>query len=194
MWLLQLYCHGCICDLVYCAVKEAIFCLKEVVMKESSLTEAEVMRKRVSDELQRTREELKAEREKWYQEKDNLKQVCWLMYMTEVFTKNKINAQLKMLFRGYYMWSNWLHLVHVCDSYYIVCTNIVLQDIDSRDHHIQQLEVECEEVKQEKNQLSLASSDMEREVNRHKKVSKRTCNYTVCMCTLLVSELGVIQH
>ena len=46
-----------------------------------------------------------------------------------------------------------------------------VQEIDHRDHQLHQLQVEGEETKHEKKQLSITASDMEREINRLKKVS-----------------------
>ena len=48
---------------------------QEVDKKESLLSEAEELKKSVLEELRKTREELKAERDKWHQENEALKQV-----------------------------------------------------------------------------------------------------------------------
>lgn len=43
--------------------------------------------------------------------------------------------------------------------------------MDNRDHQLHQLQMECEDIKQEKKQSSITASDMDREINRLKKVS-----------------------
>ena len=49
--------------------------LQEVESKEALLTEGEEMRRSVAEELRKTREELKVERDKWHLEREALKQV-----------------------------------------------------------------------------------------------------------------------
>ena len=49
--------------------------LQEVESKETLLSEAEELRRSVTEELRKTREELKVEREKWHLEREALKQV-----------------------------------------------------------------------------------------------------------------------
>ena len=47
--------------------------------------------------------------------------------------------------------------------------------MDNRDHQLHQVQMECEEVKQEKKQSSITASDMDRAINTLKKVSGWTC-------------------
>lgn len=46
---------------------------------------------------------------------------------------------------------------------------VLKQEVDGRDHQLQQLQMECEDIKQEKKQSSITASDMDREINRLKK-------------------------
>jgi FtsZ-binding cell division protein ZapB len=43
--------------------------------------------------------------------------------------------------------------------------------VDGRDHQLHQLQMECEDIKQEKKQSSITASDMDREINRLKRVN-----------------------
>ena len=62
--------------------------------------------------------------------------------------------------------------VHVCALY--------IQEVDGYDHQLHQLQMECEDIKQEKKQSSITASDMDREINRLKRV---ICIYITRMCT-----------
>ena len=46
----------------------------------------------------------------------------------------------------------------------------IVQEVDGRDHQLHQLQMECEDIKQEKKQSSITASDMDREINRLKRV------------------------
>ena len=55
----------------------------------------------------------------------------------------------------------------------------IVQEVDGRDHQLHQLQMECEDIKQEKKQSSITASDMDREINRLKRV---ICIYVTCTC------------
>ena len=73
--------------------------LKEVERKESLLSEADEVRRSISEELRKTREQLKAERDKWDQERDGFKQVCgWVsfwLFCTHACVHNVIHEKQK---------------------------------------------------------------------------------------------------
>ena len=66
--------------------------LQEVERKDSLLSEADEVRRSISEELRKTREQLKAERDKWDQERDGFKQVRgWVSFCMHVYTMSCMN-------------------------------------------------------------------------------------------------------